>query len=71
MNIANLEVLGNGGLIIYCIYIKIVSWGVRGELHTSMSLNAGGPCVLLSLALPLFPQSSLTEPEAQHLGQAN
>lgn len=51
-NIANLEVLGNGGLIIYCI--KIVSSG-GGVLHTSMSVNAEGPCVLLSLSLPLFP----------------
>lgn len=53
MNIANLEVLENGGLIMYCICIKIISSGWR-VLHTSMSVNAEGPCVLLSLALSLF-----------------
>lgn len=78
MNIANLEVLGNGGLIIYYnggliiyyICIKIISsgWGNVAYINVCKCRRA---CVPLSLSLLLFPESSLTEPEAQRLGQVN
>lgn len=53
MNLTNLEVLGNGGLIIYCICIKIVSWG-GGVAYINVYKCRRALCAALSRP-PLIP----------------